>query len=322
MKTKATLLILLSAVLVEPLAQSQEAWSPDGIWHELESKDRDVSCGRISYVQSLNGSRNATPVKIVYDDALKFRKSYIYLQKGFKAAFVEKVYDGQDSFDIFQNQVVISSGKPIELDPGMFAVDVAPKPDFPMGRGLSSIKNHKVEIQGNIIVVSGMIDDNSLIKAYISSSDHLLARRIVRFDALGHLIGTWFTSGEISNGRIAASAVYVQSGRRSQWTFQKGDFQLPSSSTFVVPLPPGVLVLDQRLGGSVAIRNDVGHTIYKNEVINVTKRKLKEESLLLNRSHVLRLMQNSVNGLCILLSILVGGVWICMKKEREKRRVA
>lgn len=323
------LFCLASLALVSSLTsvQAQDQLSipngADAVWRQIQKRDAAVAQGTISYLQSRGDKSQWVRVLLEYRSDFRFRRKEENDGKiSSGLTLPETVYDGVDWFNISPSTVIISRGKPQELQLGMHTIDVTPKPSFPAGRGLSLLKNHSITLKRNWATVKGEAEDGSRVSADVDLRHSFLARKITRSNKAGRLIGVIMTKGELVNGAIAASAAYSGPRVKGAWKFLKADFSSPAVARFKVALTAGPMIVDERMGEPIGIRKTTLGSMDKDEVLRRTKAELDKRARLMAFLQKRQSIQNAINAFLLLLPILLFGVWFSSRRGNVSSKVS
>ncbi|PQV62514.1 hypothetical protein B1R32_13127, partial [Abditibacterium utsteinense] len=221
-------------------------------------------------------------------------------------------------YQIIKDTIVISAGRPPEITPYQFTIEMSPSACFPMGRGLSKLLYPNLRREGEKIIVTGQVSDGTKVQAVVDPEENFLARRIERFDNHGKRIGTWLTQGNLNNNQIASSSVYYFHGKLVD-KYQIANFNSSPLDTnkFTVPLKDNLLIIDQRLGGSIAVRKTTLGIITKEKLLLLTRAELEREVTQKRRIALVTNIQSTINGLLLLLPVLLLGAWFFRQRVRN-----
>jgi hypothetical protein len=308
-----------TSLLFQTVATAEEYpshYTEQSLWAEIQEWDRRVSQGTISYLQTRGRGSSKVRTRLEFLSDLKFRKKEESSADSPGALVVpERVYDGVDWLSLSPSTIIITPGKPEELRKGLYTVDVTPRPSFPTGRGLSTLKQSSVSINGQWATIKGIAEDNTVVSAEVDTLNHCLASKISRFDSRGHLLGVIHTKGSITGGSIAASSFYSSPYAKGSWKFLKADFSPPVISRFYPPFPEGPIIFDQRLGTPISIRKTTLGSLSKDQVLQIVQSELRKRGRTESRINQLGRIQTSINVLVLLLPFLLLGAWFCLKRS-------
>lgn len=320
-------LVLLSTTIAVSYLTALPAISqtfPNEVHKKLILLDRKVSQGHLYFDRTFQtgGEESSESHEFSFNAHHCYKDSYVLSDPSHSRLTI--CFDGTDSFLSAGKTITIGAGLPRNASHDQALMDVTPYPSFPMGRGLSSLKDFTAQHNGKWIEIKGHTLSGIYITAEVDPSDHYLAREIEIRNTRGDWRGFWRTYRNISQGMIASKAVYTPSisdnSLKSAFNFKKADFVSQSDEEFICPIKEKITIVDERLGSSVTLLKMDSGSISKNEVLRRTRLILEERGKEKRTYSLVGLTQNLVNALLVLLPMLLIGVWFSIRQSRAVSR--
>jgi len=179
----------------------------DPVWKALVTGDKAVAQGQLHFTRHHLPFKGGLLETHVYSYAPV--ECFVDVQTGIspKVAPFTIAFDGHDSWT--QQPLGINLG-PNRMNQGFNGSygGFVPRACFPMGRGLSFLKNPTISHANGQITVSGEWDDVMKITATVDPKAGYLARTITISDNKDRLSGFWRITGSLAQNRIGSSATY------------------------------------------------------------------------------------------------------------------
>lgn len=172
-----------------------------------------------------------------------------------------EIYNGDGDFTISRNDPPTNGNVTTEVgisekpfrEPAPY-LGPAPVPNYALGRGLSTLQGLGARREGGKIIVTGMLDENTSIRAEVDPEHGYIARSITRHGdtpwTFGPPVqtadGVWVPSW--SEYRIRESK--GSPGLTDRFVFKGGTFQAPPPEVFRVNLAAFDQIDDNRIEGS------------------------------------------------------------------------
>jgi len=226
----------------------------DPVWQALVRADKAVEQGQLHFTRRHLSTSKGAAATHVYSYAPTER--FVDVPSGPMGRLrpLTQGFDGHDSWTQQPSGVMLG---PKKWSPGIIGSHggFVPRPCFPMGRGLSFLKNPTISRANGKITVSGGWNDGLKIVATVDPAANYLARTIAIFDSKGKPFAQWQTSGALAGNLIARSAIYSvfwpKAGKRvyDSYTITSANFA-PLSAKVFEPKTSGVRVFDYRVNES------------------------------------------------------------------------
>ena len=248
-----------------PSAALAAADDPAAILSRLRQTDADVRQGDLRFaetrIQSLRGKTldyQKNRLHLQYAGPAMFRTEYI---RGKADQSYTEVYNGDGDFMISHHGKPVNGNVLTEIgitekpssEPAPH-LGPAPVANYALGRGLSTLQNLSVSREDGKIIVTGMPDPHSPIRALVDPDHGYIARSITRGPDItwtfgppvrttdGIWVPSWAEYRVPESGGSPALA--------SRFEFQGGTFQAPPPETFRVNLAAFDQIDDNRVDGS------------------------------------------------------------------------
>lgn len=300
-------------------AQAQPAKNQN-FWKQIQKYDRQVDQGHVVYRRNIaeGGKSQVYKYDLRYDAKSRYAEQLVL--PGANGIPTKTVFDGQDSFQVNGDTIVITAGLPFKLDlTSYWALGVCAKPSLPLGRGLSQLKNPQLTWNGAIATVKGAVSDGTVLIAQVDTKDHFLVRSARRMMKNGRLISTTTNTGISRDGLVVTKSVLKLPNVSETTTFVSTNFTAQPESAFHVPLKGRLKILDQRLGITPVNFKTSDGEISKNELLIHTRALLQDKKQKQARTVEAEKKQSLVNASVLAAPALLCLSWFMILKAKKKR---
>jgi hypothetical protein len=234
--------------------------------------------------------------------------------------------------------ISINPAKPLELDPDILPLDVRPGPSFPLGRGLSLLKNLQVvsATRGSVTITgiaNGPASPPAVVTAELDPRNDFIAKRIEIEFPTGQdnktFSGIW-TFGSpmkaVSGQIIASSATYDvrEKDISSSFVIHHADFAQPTLS-IPTSIPAGNHVADMRAGRQVVL--SLPHTETLDQILTMTRQQAAQMAAMAAQERATEeaIYMRSIAGrilMIVLAATIIAQIVLFLRRRRHPADVA